>query len=87
MTQSITRHYMSCSEIVVTTGKRDKIATAKVAKRNGKPLTVYLSNELSHALASASTQRRVHKSEIVRVAVERLLNDLASGQLELPLGL
>jgi hypothetical protein len=56
-------------------------------KRRGKPLTVYLSPELSKALQSASAERRVHKSEIVRVAVQRLLNDLSSGQLELPLGL
>jgi predicted DNA-binding protein len=56
-------------------------------KRNGKPLTVYLDDNLSQALAITCEKRKVHKSDIVRVAVERLLNDLESGQLELPLGI
>lgn len=56
-------------------------------KRNGKPLTVYLNDNLSLALATTCEKRKVHKSDIVRVAVERLLNDLESGQLELPLGI
>jgi hypothetical protein len=57
------------------------------AKRNGKPFTVWFNEDLSNALASASEQRKVDKSEIVRVAVKRLLNDLETGQLELPLGI
>ena len=56
-------------------------------KRSGKPLTVYFSDNLSDALKSASEERRVHKSELVRFAVERLLEELANGQLQLPLGL
>ena len=56
-------------------------------RRSGKPLTVYFSDDLSQALKSASEERRVHKSEIVRFAVERLLEQLSNGQLELPLGL
>jgi hypothetical protein len=56
-------------------------------KRNGKPLTVYLNDDLSRALATTCEKRKVRKSDIVRVAVERLLNDLESGQLELPLGI
>jgi hypothetical protein len=71
----------------VATRKQPNSIGAGAAKRSGKPLTVYFSEDLSRALKSASTERRVHKSELVRFAVERLLNDLASGQLELPLGL
>ncbi len=67
--------------------KRTEVGTSATVKRNGKPFTVYLSVDLSNALRDASVERRVHKSEIVRLAVERLLNDLAAGQLELPLGL
>lgn len=67
--------------------KQPKNSGTGPAKRSGKPLTVYFSEDLSRALKSASTERRVHKSELVRFAVERLLNDLSSGQLELPLGL
>lgn len=67
--------------------KRIESGTPVTVRRNGKPFTVYLSINLSNALTDASIERRVHKSEIVRLAVERLLNDLAAGQLELPLGL
>jgi hypothetical protein len=71
----------------VATRKGNRDTTNAAPRRNGKPFTVYLSNELSIALNNASAERRVDKSEIVRLAVQRLLNDLASGQLELPLGL
>lgn len=67
--------------------KSSKLSTIPPAKRTGKPLTVYLADDLSHALAVVSKKRMVHKSVIVRVAVERLLNDLETGQLELPLGI
>jgi predicted DNA-binding protein len=71
----------------VATRKPEKISALTAAKRTGKPLTVYLADDLSSALAAASKKRMVHKSVIVRVAVERLLNDLEAGQLELPLGI
>jgi predicted DNA-binding protein len=71
----------------VVTRKAEKITALTAAKRTGKPLTVYLADDLSSALAAASKKRMVHKSVIVRVAVERLLNDLEAGQLELPLGI
>jgi predicted DNA-binding protein len=48
---------------------------------------VYLSDELSQALSAASEERRVGKSTIVRIAVERLLEQLENGQLKLPLGI
>ena len=71
----------------VPTSKARKATTITTAKRTGKPLTVYLADDLSRALAAASEKRMVHKSVIVRVAVERLLNDLEAGQLQLPLGI
>ncbi len=71
----------------MATRKPEKITALTAAKRTGKPLTVYLADDLSSALAAASKKRMVHKSVIVRVAVERLLNDLEAGQLELPLGI
>ena len=67
--------------------KSRKLSAIPPAKRTGKPLTVYLADDLSHALAAVSKKRMVHKSVIVRVAVERLLNDLEAGQLQLPLGI
>ena len=57
------------------------------AKRSGKPLTIYLNDDLSLSLASTCERRKVNKPDLVRVAVERLLNDLESGQLDLPLGI
>lgn len=70
----------------MATGKRVPKGVA-AAKRSGKPLTVYLNDDLSFALTTACEKRKVHKSDIVRVAVQRLLHDLESGQLELPLGI
>jgi transcriptional regulator NrdR family protein len=71
----------------MATRKRAQVVAPTTVRRTGRPLTVYLSDRLSHALASASQKRKVHKSDIVRVAIERLLNDLETGQLELPLGM
>lgn len=62
------------------------MAAAK-AKRKGKALLVYFSKDEAERLSSVARERRVAKAELVRVAVGRLLNDLNSGQLELPLGL
>jgi hypothetical protein len=59
----------------------------KVTKRKGKPLTVYFNEALAHRLHFVSQERRVPKATLVRFAVERLLNQLSTGQLELPLGL
>jgi hypothetical protein len=55
--------------------------------RRGVPFTVYLSTELSAALTATSKSRKVDKSTLVRTAIERLLADLESGQLNLPLGI
>lgn len=51
------------------------------------PITVYLDNSLNSRLNATSKERRVGKSSIIRLAVERLLTELESGQLELPLGI
>jgi hypothetical protein len=56
-------------------------------KRTGKPLTIYFAPTLAAKLVSVSERRRVSKSAVVRYAVERLLDQLSNGQLELPLGL
>jgi hypothetical protein len=72
---------------IVATRKRSRVRTTAIAKRNGKSFTLYLTDDLSDALTSASEKRKVNKCDIVRVAVERLLNDLEAGQLELPLGI
>jgi hypothetical protein len=71
----------------VATRKRTTVRAVAKVKRKGKPLTVYLNDDLSLALAKTCEKRKVDKSVVVRVAVERLLNDLEAGQLELPLGI
>jgi hypothetical protein len=54
--------------------------------RKGVPFTMYFSPEQADALAAISRDRRVSKSTVVRFAVERLLEQLKNGQLELPFG-
>jgi hypothetical protein len=54
--------------------------------RRGVPFTMYFSPEQAEALATACRNRRVSKATLVRYAVERLLEQIESGQLELPLG-
>jgi len=56
------------------------------AVRKGVPFTMYFSPEQSKALAAISRDRRISKSTLVRYAVERLLEQLESGQLQLPFG-
>jgi len=56
------------------------------ASRSGVSFTMYFSTEQAQALADLSRDRRVTKSTLVRYAVERLLEQLASGQLVLPFG-
>jgi hypothetical protein len=71
----------------VATRKSISVKAVAKRKRNGKPLTVYLNDDLSLALSTTCEKRKVDKSVVVRVAVERLLNDLEAGQLTLPLGI
>ena len=56
------------------------------AVRKGVPFTMYFSTEQAKALSTISRDRRVSKSTLVRYAVERLIQQLESGQLELPFG-
>jgi Ribbon-helix-helix domain len=62
-------------------------ANPKPPVRNGVPLTVYFSDHQTARLNEVSEQRRVPKAELLRVAVDLLLDQLASGQLQLPLGI
>jgi hypothetical protein len=55
--------------------------------RSGVPITVYLDDGLNKRLNATSKERHVGKSSIIRLAVERLLTQLESGQLDLPLGI
>ena len=55
--------------------------------RSGVPITFYLDKTLNNRLNATSKERHVGKSSIIRLAVERLLTQLESGQLELPLGI
>lgn len=71
----------------VTSRRVGERSAPQPGKRRGVPLTVYLSEELSQALSAAAEGRRVGKSTIVRIAVERLLEQLDNGQLKLPLGI
>jgi hypothetical protein len=55
-------------------------------KRSGIPLVVYFEDGLARKLEAVARERSVPKAALVRIAVGRLLIQLGSGQLELPLG-
>lgn len=55
--------------------------------RQGKPQTIWFSNDQSQALDSLSRERRVTKTTLVKFAVDEMLKGLQSGQLKLPLGI
>jgi predicted DNA-binding protein len=65
---------------------RGRDAAAK-GGRSGVPYTLYLSEDMTAALNAISSQRKVDKSDIVRTAIQRLLDDITNGQLDLPLGI
>ena len=65
---------------------RQRVAAAKSGRR-GIPYTLYLSEDMTAALNAISSQRKVDKSDLVRTAIQRLLDDIANGQLNLPLGI
>jgi hypothetical protein len=54
--------------------------------RSGVPFTMYFSTEQAEALATLSRALRVSKSTLVRYALERLLEQVANGQLVVPFG-
>ena len=58
----------------------------KTVIRTGTPFTVYFSEEQTRKLNHLSRERRVTKAELLRFAVDRLVEELNGGQLELPLG-
>lgn len=62
-------------------------ANPKSGLRKGVPLTVYFSEDQTAKLNAVSAQRRVPKAELLRVAVDLLLDQLDGGQLQLPLGI
>jgi hypothetical protein len=49
-------------------------------------LVVYFEDGLARKLEAVARERSVPKAALVRIAVGRLLIQLGSGQLELPLG-
>lgn len=67
--------------------KKQKAAGRKKPQRKGMPFTLYLSLEQTKQLETVSRKRSVAKATVVRFAVDRLLTELGSGQLELPLGI
>ena len=56
-------------------------------RRRGKPFMVYLTHEQSAQLKAIAHDRHVSRAVVVRFAIDQLLKQLSSGQLELPLGL
>ena len=56
-------------------------------RRSGIPLMVYFQPEQATRLKDLSEKRRIPRANIVRFAVERLLDDINGGQMDLPLGL
>ncbi len=66
-------------------GRRSR-SKDRVVTRNGTPFTVYFSEEQTRRLNDISRLRRVTKAELLRFAVDRLIDELQGGQLELPLG-
>jgi hypothetical protein len=55
--------------------------------RKGVAFTIYFSVQQTAELNAISRERRVSKSVILRFALERLLEQLKSGQLKLPFGM
>ncbi len=58
----------------------------KAVQRRGRPVTFYLRQDQAGELDVVSKQRRVAKAELIRLAVDRLLQDIRGGQMTLPLG-
>ena len=67
--------------------KKRKPMAKKEPQRKGTPFTLYLSLEQARQLEIVSRKRSIAKAAVVRFAVDRLLSQLGSGQLELPFGI
>jgi transposase len=57
------------------------------SQRKGVAFTMYFSVEQAQELSTISRERKVSKSVILRFALERLLEQIKSGQLKLPFGM
>lgn len=55
-------------------------------QRKGRPITLYLRQEQAVELEAVSRTRHVAKAEVIRLALDRLLEDIRGGQMNLPLG-
>jgi hypothetical protein len=58
----------------------------KRSSRSGKPHTIYFTPEQTIALDSLAARRRITKTELVKFAVDQMLDRIINGQLQLPLG-
>lgn len=54
--------------------------------RSGRPHTIYFTDQQTYALDSLASERRVTKTQLVKFAVDLMLDRMRHGQLELPLG-
>jgi hypothetical protein len=82
-----TLRVITCNAVATRqSGAQPKVPRPK-SNRNGVPVTLYIDEDLNKRLNATSKERHVGKSSIVRLAIERFLTQLESGQLELPLGL
>jgi len=59
---------------------------AKPVQRKGRPITLYLRQEQAIELDALSRSRHVAKAEVIRLALDRLLEEIRDGQMKLPLG-
>lgn len=66
---------------------KSPIRRNKAPARKGTPLTVYFSDAQTIQLNNLSRERRVPKAELLRIAVDLLVDQLNGGQLQLPLGI
>lgn len=62
------------------------LSGVKRSSRSGKPHTIYFTPEQALALEALAAQRRITKTELVKFAVDQMLDRIINGQLQLPLG-
>ncbi len=64
-----------------------KIRRENPSRRSGSPFTLYLRRDQAARLERLARGRHVAKSELVRVAIDRLLAELEKGHSAKPIGL
>jgi Ribbon-helix-helix domain len=82
--------HLKYSHVITSGGSVPKMQSrskGKAPTRKGKPLTVYFSDAQTVQLNDLSRRRRVPKSELLRIAVDLLVDQINGGQLHLPLGI